>query len=364
MRMILWFIIAAVFSVSSISARADGIHQTIKLVPFPSTLVPGPVMVESRGVVYGLAEDFTKNAKPNVGNSVFRISKEGALTFLCANRQVGLGANIVFDRQGNGYTLTVGGVLRFSPKGDCRIIARFGPDLDIATINGELTISPSETLFGSTRTGKLFFVDFAHGTTRTFASLPFPPNAPNAFLTDIAADPEHEGTLGGTFVWVTADGSVKSQLFTYKLFGGYKNIYLFSENVSMMSVLFVSHDRFVASFIYTGYLLSSSGRVLSDKVSAQDFPIALKEDHLFYTYEVTTAIPTNPPSRYPVLKTNIYIGRSRLDGSDQQNVADISAFGMPICAVLPGSHGKYYVAMSPSGGPFNILIASSGDARD
>jgi hypothetical protein len=324
------------------------------------------LMVWNNDAVYGIAYDYTNfsDANPFVANWVYRISATGALTTPCPGLEGAIGTNVVFDRHGHGYTLGTSGVLQFSEKGSCKLVARFGADLDPQSINGDLTISSAEVVFGSTKTGKLFFVDFGHGTTRSIARLPLPPNAPDAFLSNIKADPASEGTLDGTFIRQIADGTVVSQLFRYRLSGDDKNLYLFNENVWMTNIVFASHDRFVASGSEAGYLLSPSGKVLSDKLPPQDYPMAVKGDQLFYTYQVVTLVPTNPPSRFPVTKTSFFIGRAQLDGTQPNGVADITPFGFPSSEVLAGSHGRLFVVTSPASGPHSLIEASNPAEKD
>lgn len=353
MRATMTMMTIAAFSAPAISAYGAETYTAKAIATFPAPQVPNGLMTADHGAIYGIAYDYTNysDANPYVANWVYRISEEGAFSNPCLSMEAALGSNVVFDRHGNGYTLGANGVMRFTATGQCQLVATLGSDLT-GMVNGDLTIAPSETIYGSTRSGQLFFVDFAHKTTKVITTFPMPGNAPGAFLTGIAAAPDREDGISGTFIWQTPDGNVASQLFTYQFAGSYKNIFLFGENVWMRNVAFAGGDRFAASGPLGGYLLSSSGKVLSSKIAAQDYPITLRDDRVFYTSETVTV----GTGRYPPTKTNYFVTRSRLDGAAPERLVDITAFGTPTSEVLPGPDDKLYVITFPTGSGPKTLV--------
>ncbi len=338
-------------------ASAHEVYQTKTLTTFPSDLTPNGLLTSNNDAIYGVAYDYTNvsDANPAVTTWVYRISSGGAITRPCPGQAGGNGNSVVFDHRGTGYTIGAKGILQFSDKGGCELIADFGADLDPQTVNGRLTMAASGSIFGTTKTGKLFFVDFARGTTKTVQTFQVPANG---FLTGVTAAPSHEGLLYGTIVSTTEASTVQTELFTYQLSGQYKSLNLLDQTFYAEDLTFGPHDRLLAANTARSYLLSSEGEILSDTVPPQDQPLTVAGNHLLYTYKTETPVPSDPPSRFPVIKINTYIGQAGLDGSERQPLLDTTAFGSATSSIVHGPRGKLYLVMVGTTGPHQLVEVS------
>jgi len=347
MRIIATIMISMAFAAFPAQAHALGTYQAKTLVDFPSDISPnGLLVLGPDDAVYGVGYDYT-NVGPDQTTStwVYRVSPEGKLTRPCPVQHGGngFGPNVVFDRQGNGYTLGAAGILSFSKRGGCRLAATYGADLNHAIITGTLSIGPSGTIWGATRTGQLFFVDFAHETTRVAHVFSIPANA---FLTGIQAERTHEGAFFGTIVSVASAGAVQTQLFSFSFPDRFKVLNQVDQTFYALDITFAAHDRLVAAASEFSYLFAESGKIISDKLPGWDFPLGVDDAHLYFPYETVTVIPPVPPARFPTVIINWYVGQSALDGSDRRPVADVTKFGFPSSEVLPGRHGDFYLVMA------------------
>jgi hypothetical protein len=334
--------------------------QAKKLAEFPSDISPDGLMVLGPDdAVYGVGYDYTLAGPDQITSTwVYRISPEGNLTRPCPAQQGGNGhgPNVVFDRHGDGYTIGADGILKFSQHGECKLAATFGADLSREIVTGTLSIEPSGAIWGSTRAGKLFVVDAARGTTSTAHAFAIPTNAA---LTGIQADLKREGIFFGTIAAATSAGTVQTQLFSFRfpdrltvLNQVDQPVYAFDDNVA-------SHDRLVVTALDFSYLLAESGEIVSDKLPGWDFPLGVEGDQLYYPYQTTTVIPPVPPAHFPTILINWYVGRSALDGSDRQPVADVTQFGSPSSEVLPGRHDDFYLIMAGAGPNALIEVSNS-----
>ncbi|HLZ66329.1 MAG TPA: hypothetical protein VKQ29_08865 [Aliidongia sp.] len=336
------------------TASARDVYTAKKLATFPSDLTPTGLITSNNDAIYGVAYDYsnTSDANPAVTTWVYRVSKQGIITRPCPGQTGGNGDSVVFDNRGTGYTVGAKGILQFSDKAGCKQIASFGPDLDPKTVNGMLTMAPSGVVLGTTRTGKLFFVDFPHGTTKTLQTFKVPANG---FLTGVAAD--HGDLLYGTFVASNASGAVQTTLFTYQLGGQYKPLNVFDQTVYADALTF-GPGQMLAANNAGSYLLSPTGKVLSNSVPAQDYALTVTGNHVLYTYQTTTVTPSNPPSPVPVVTVNTYIGQSGLDGSGRAALVDTTAFGSAESRVATGSNGTLYLVMVGASGPHELVQVS------
>jgi hypothetical protein len=360
MRFALAIMASAGLSLMAGSARAHEVYQATPLATFPSNLTPNNLLAFNNGAVYGVAYDYTdtSDSDPSVTTWVYRVSDKGVITRPCPGQKGGTGESVAFDSHGTGYTVGVKGILQFSDKAGCKLIAGFDADLDPQSVNGMLAVAPSGTVFGTTRTGKLFFVDFAHGTTRAIQTLKVPTDG---FLTGAAADPAHEGLLYGTIVSSNAAGVTQTQLFADQVAGQYKPLDLFAQNFHADVLTFGSQGRLLAADVGGSYLLSPTGKILSSTLPVQDFPLAVAGNHLLYSYQTTTVIPPVPPSRMPVVKINTYIGQANLDGTSPQSLMDTTSFGSATSGIAQDPHGNLYQVMVGATGPHLLVkaVASS-----
>ena len=363
MRVLLKLMTSLAFAAIPAQALALDTYQAKQLAEFPSDISPDGLMVLGPDdAVYGVGYDYPLAGPDQITFTwVYRISPEGKLTRPCPVQQGGNGngPNVVFDRHGDGYTIGAAGILKFSQRGGCKLAATFGADLGQEFVTGTLSIDPSGTIWGATRAGQLFFADFTRGTTRTVHRFAVPTDA---FLTGIQADRKHGGTFFGTIASTTSAGTAQTQLFSFRFPDRLEPLNQVDQSIYAFDIDFASHDRLVATAPDFSYLLAGSGKILSDKLPGWNFPLGVESDQLYYPYQTTTVIPPVPPARFPTIIVNWFLGRSALDGSDRQPVADITDFGSPSSAVLPGRHGDFYLVMA-SAGPLALIEVSNSRAH-
>ncbi len=347
MRIIAIIMIAIAFAAIPAEVHARGPYQAKRLADFPSDISPDGLMaLGPDDAVYGVGYDYTLAGPDQTTFTwVYRVSPEGKLTRPCPVQPGGngYGPNVVFDRHGDGYTLGAAGILRFSQRGGCKLAATFGADLSQEAVTGTLSIEPSGTVWGATRAGQLFFVDFAHQTTRIAHVFAIPTNG---FLTGIQADRTREGTFFGTIVSVTSAGTVQTQLFSFAFPDRFEVLNQVDQSIYALDFKFASHDRLVAAASSFSYLFTESGKIISDKLPGWDFPLGVDGDRLYFPYETVTVIPPIPPARFPTILINWSVGQSALDGSDRRPVADVTEFGFPSSEVLTGRHDSFYLVMA------------------